>query len=89
MKRKRKLRFTQCETKTCDMELGGKEEGEQLLKEVKVMSFSTMSNVHKAKYNMCVCGSKNYLCFIKRIGGSVKAICICFMLNSITTYLSS
>lgn len=46
MKRKRKLRFTQCETKTCDMELGGKEEGEKLLKEVKVMSFSTMSNVH-------------------------------------------
>lgn len=33
---------------------GGKEEGEKLLKEVKVMSFSTMSNVHKAKYNMCV-----------------------------------
>lgn len=67
---------------------GGKEEGEQLLKEVKVMSFSTMSNVHKAKYNMCVCGSKNSL-FFQKIGGSVKAICICFMLNSITTYLSS
>lgn len=65
MKRKRKLRFTQCETKTCDMELGGKEEGEKLLKEVKVMSFSTMSNVHKAKYNMCVCGSKNSLFFQK------------------------
>lgn len=36
------------------MELGGKEEGEKLLKEVKVMSFSTMSNVHKAKYNVCL-----------------------------------
>lgn len=55
------------------------------------MSFSIMSNVHKAKYNVCVCGSKIDLFFFfsSKELDSVKAICICFMLNSITPYLSS